>query len=469
MSDAKPRRPLLARRDLLRGGAASLAAAGLSGCNDQRPDTAAAALSEGAIDHVIVLMMENRSFDHYLGALTLVEGLAAVDGLTGAEVNADRDGELHFPIHLPQHCQTDPPHGWSSSHRQFNAGANDGFVLEYEKTEAEEAGQSGWVMGYYTRDELPAHYTLASHFCLPDRYFCSVMSSTWPNRLYGQTGTSLGVQGNDLPASGYTQPSVYSVLSEAGIPWRYYYTDVPFIGLLSGAWDEDKIGFVEDFFEDAASGELAPFTWIDPGFSYNDDHPPHHVQLGQLFIAMVYAALSQSPAWERTLLLITYDEHGGFHDHVPPPSVDDDYAAEGFDQLGFRVPSLIVGPWVRQGVDPTTYDHTSVLKYVCERFGLQPWNTRIASANSLAAALDLERMASGIPLEPATIPPFDAPAVENLDPDCLYGDIMASQPELAAWIREHMPSADRSPQIAAIHERMIGIARYLGLIRDPVA
>jgi len=454
------------RRDILRTSAAGLAAAALPGCTGKGggADTAVT-LSEGSIDHVVVVMMENRSFDHFLGALTVAEGRTDVDGLTGKEVNADAAGELYFPERLTEACQIDPPHSWSRSHNQFNDGANDGFVLEHEKTEAAEAGQVGWVMGYYTREDLPTHFTLADQFCLPDRYFCSVMSSTWPNRMYGQTGTSLGEHGNDLPSGGYTQPSVYSKIEEAGLDWRYYYTDVPFIGLLSGVWDDSKIGFIEDFFEDAAADKLPPFTWIDPGFSYNDDHPPHHVRLGQLFLAMVYEALAQSPAWERTLLIITYDEHGGFYDHVPPTLVADEH--KDFEQLGFRVPSLIVGPWVRQGVDGTTYDHTSILKYVCERFGIEPWNTRIADAQSLAACLDTERMASGIPLEAVSIPAFDAPSVEELDPECNYGDIVSAQPELAAWIQANMPGTDRSGQIPEIHQKMLSIARGLGLIEDP--
>lgn len=459
------------RRDLLRTGAAGLAVASLPGCGTKdTTDTAAAAvLSEGVIDHVVVVMMENRSFDHFLGALTLVEGRTEVDGLTGEEVNADAAGELYFPEPLAEHCQIDPPHSWSSSHRQFNEGSNDSFVTEHEKTSAGGAGQAGWAMGYYVREDLPTHYALADHYCVPDRYFCSVMSSTWPNRLYAQTGTSLGVQGNDLPSGGYTQPTVYSQLEDAGLEWRYFYTDAPFIGLISGAWDEDRVGLLEDFFEAAEKDELPPFTWVDPGFSLNDDHPPHHVLLGQLFLATIYEALAQSPAWERTLLVITYDEHGGFFDHVPPPRTEDDYAKDGFDQLGFRVPTVIVGPWVKQGVDPTVYDHTSVLKYVCERFGIEPWNARIAAASSLAACLDVDRMASGIPLEPTTIPPFDAPDVSDLGPECQYGDIVSAQPELAAWLKQHRPEADRSAQFEDIHQMILAQARKLGLIRETLA
>ncbi len=446
------------RRSVLRGGAAGLVAAGLPGCKDE---PAAAAVAAGAIDHVVVVMMENRSFDHYLGALTLEEGRAEVDGLTGAEVNADSAGTPYSPAHLEETCQRDPPHSWSASHTQFDEGENDGFVLTYEAS----TGLTGGVMGYYSRADLPTHYTLSDHFCVPDRYFCSVMSSTWPNRLFGQTGSSKGQTSNDLPLDGYDQLSIYQALAEAGQEWRYWYTDMPFIGLLTDHWDEDRIGVIEDFFDDAAAGELPALTWIDPGFSYNDDHPPHHIKLGQLFLAMVYEAIASSPAWERTLLVITYDEHGGFFDHVPPPTVADDLAEEGFDQLGFRVPTLLVGPWVRQGVDTTVYDHTSTLKFICERFGIEPWNARIAGANSLASCLDADRMAAGEPLSAPSIAPFDVPELDALAEECLSSAV-SGQPELEDWVTKHRPSADRRGQLAAIHGRLMARARRMGLLAD---
>ncbi len=407
------------RRAVLRGGTAGLALVGLpgalTGCGDKDGDTAA--LKEAGIDHVVVLMMENRSFDHYLGSLTLEEGRDDVDGLTGAEVNTYSETD-YSPIHLTEECQLDPPHSWSASHAQFNDGANDGFVSTHASAAVTAAGELGWSMGYYTRADLPVHYTLADHFCVPDRYFCSVMSSTWPNRLYGHTGSSKGITSNDLPLEGYDQRSVYQALAEAGEDWRYFYTDVPFFGLLKDHWDEDRIGLIEDFFEAAEDGDLPAFTWVDPGFSYNDDHPPHHIGLGQLFIALVYEALASSPLWERTLLVITYDEHGGFYDHVPPPTVADDYADQGFDQLGFRIPALLVGPWVKQTTDSTVYDHASVLRYVCDRFGIEPWNARIAGATSIAACLDGERMAAYEPISPPTIPAFDFPDADTLPCEC---------------------------------------------------
>ena len=260
----------------------------------------------------------------------------------------------------------------------------------------------------------------------------------------------------------------HQALAEVGEEWRYYYTDIPFFGLLANHWDDDRIGLIEEFFEDADAGDLPSFTWIDPGFSYNDDHPPHHIKLGQLFIALVYEALASSPTWERTLLVINYDEHGGFYDHVPPPTVDDDYAADGFDQLGFRIPALLVGPWVKQTTDSTVYDHASVLRYVCDRFGIEPWNARIAGANSIAECLDADRMAAYEPISPPSIPAFDYPTMDTLPSECNYGDMAHGQPELEAWVAKHMPHTDRRDRLDDLHRLLRKRAEEKGLLKRPV-
>lgn len=463
----------VSRRDLMRSGLA----AGLVGCAGREAakgdDTAEVPREPGRVDHVIVVMMENRSFDHYLGALSLEEGRADVDGLTGDEVNLDDDGVERRPFHLTESCQLDPPHSWSSSRDQFNDGANDGFVSKHDTGETRAADQSDWVMGYYGRDDLPAHYALADQFCVPDRLFCSVMGPTWPNRFYGQTATSLGMTGNTLPpGSVYDQRSIYQALTEVGEDWRYYYVDLPFVGLLADHLGHTGVRTIERFHEDVAAGDLPAFTWIDPGFTFADDHPPHHIGLGQLYLALIVESLAQSPLWERCLLVITYDEHGGFFDHVPPPTLRDDYADDGFDQLGFRVPALVVGPWVIQGVDSTVYDNTSVLKYVCERWGIEPWNKRLKATASLGGCLDTDRMATGIPLDPPVIPPFSAPEVEDLPPECTYDIGIAipdshPQPELAEWVQAAAPHLDRTAEVPEIHARMVALGRKLGLIVDP--
>jgi phospholipase C len=447
------------RREILEGTAAGLIAAGLPGC-DGGEDTATPA--PGTIDHVIVVMMENRSFDHYLGALSLEEG-RAVDGLSGDMANSALDGTPVSPFHLTEKCQQDPPHGWHACHRQFNNGANDGFVTEHESKVGAEEGT--WVMGWYDRSDLPVSYGLADAFCVPDRWFCSVMSSTWPNRFYSHAGTSMGRPNNTMPAGGFTASTVYKQLEAVGEEWRCYYTDLPFMGLLADHYSPNRFRPVTEFFEDVAAGRLPAFTWVDPGFTSNDDHPPHHPGLGQIFLGSVYEALARSPHWERCLLVITYDEHGGFFDHVPPPTTDDDHVADGFGQLGFRVPTLLVGPWVRQGVDSTVYDHTSVLRYVCERWNINPWTKRIAAANSIASALDTESMAAGIPLEAPVLPVVEVPQ-EELGPACEYGGLFRSaQPELESWILRHLPQASLLADQERMQAELLRVAQELGVIR----
>ena len=452
------------RRTVLGGGAAGLAAAVLPGCTDDGSDTGQV-LREAGIDHVIVVMMENRSFDHYLGSLRLVEGVEC-EGLSGTESNPGPDGEQYPVFHLEENCQEDPPHGWNDSHDQFADGTNQGFVLEHWGRVG--ADQGTWCMGYYVREQLPIHYALADHFCVPDQYFCSVMGPTWPNRLFGQSASSDGYKSNDIDAAPFPQRTIFEAVAESGREWRYYYTDIPFIGLYEDHWQADHIGEIDDFFADAEAGDLPAFTWIDPGFGINDDHPPHHPGLGQMFLALVYEALARSPVWDRTLLLITYDEHGGFHDHVPPPTVADERASDGFDQLGFRVPALVCGPWVKQGVVSEVFDNTSILRLVCELFDIELWNERLQGINSLEACIDRDRMERNEPLQPAVLPTFSVPDSE-VGSECQYEGLRSGyatgQPELEAFVMANMPEASRAHQADEILARLTARAREWGLIR----
>jgi phospholipase C len=443
------RRITPSRRETLVGAAATVAA-----CKAPSGDSASPTPEAATIDTVIVLMMENRSFDHYLGGMRLVEGRDDIDGLDATMSNPDSDG-VEIPVSpATVDCVADPGHSWGDSHRQFNDGANDGFVTEYESRAPNDV--LGEVMSYQVRENLPITWALADAYTVCDAWFCSVMGPTWPNRFYGHAGTSDGQTNNDFPSGGaFTFPTVWSKLDEVGVPWKYYYTDVPYIGLFAGHFRDETVGFLEDFVRDVERGKLPPVVWIDPGFTYNDDHPPHHPGLGQELIAIVYEALARSPQWDRCLLVITYDEHGGFYDHVAPPTTDDDHADEGFDQLGFRVPTLLVGPYVRKGVDHTVYDHTSWIKFVCERFGIEPWTARIRAANSIASALDEDRMSRAEAAAPATLPDFDLDDA-SVGPECGYGGGPPSTTEIERWVRLVRPELDRSSQVPEI---MAALAR----------
>jgi len=421
---------VLSRRDALRSGlAAAAVACKPEGGGGGAGDSAAA---PGRIDHVFMVMMENRSYDHWLGGRSLDEGLEG-DGLTADMSNPAPDGSSVAPYPADVACPDDPPHGWGSSHDQWADGANDGFCTEYA---ARVGGNGAGVMAYQRRQDLPFTWALADAYTVCDRYFCSILGPTWPNRLYAHMASSQGQQSNTMPSGGFfTEKTIWQALEEKEIPWGYYYGDLPFIGLFKDHYASPlgTIGMIEDLARDLERGEVPPVCWIDPAFSYNDNHPPHHPGLGELFIGQIYELLVASGLWERSLIILTYDEHGGFFDHVPPPTLADDRGDDGFDQLGFRVPTQLIGPWVKQGIDSTVYDHTSWLKLVCELHDLPLWNTRLEATNSLSAGIDWDRMAAGDALPPVELPAFDFDP-DSVGDECFYGR-MAHLHTLAEHLR----------------------------------
>lgn len=370
---------------------------------------------------LVVLMLENRSYDHVLGARAL-EGLPG-DGLRPGMKNLDLAGRPiePFPATRQSLCDIDPPHGWTAAHNQWNGGANDGFVTAHQRAH----GNSPTAiepMQYQTRETMPITWALADAYTTCDRYFCSVMGPTWPNRMYWHTGQSNGINSNMLPAAGFNWPSIYHRLAAAGVDWAYYFGNIGVPALITDlpGIDAHLLPF-SNFFDQAKLGMLPPVVYIDPSFYVNDDHPPLHPILGQQLIASIYTALATSPQWKDCTFLVTYDEHGGFFDHVSPPKTVDDFAADGFDQMGFRVPTMVIGPYVKEGhVSSTVYDHTSVLRHIEKRFGLPALTRRSAAANDLEDCFDLERQARKDWNPPVMIPKIaleDWPMADSCFPD----------------------------------------------------
>jgi phospholipase C len=350
----------------------------------------------------VVLMMENRSYDHYLGARSMLEGKPG-DGLTAKMMNLTMAGQAIAPYAatFETQCVLDPPHGWDIWDVQSDGGTNGGFVRAYEQR----TGATREVMQYQMRENIPATWAIADNYASCDRWFCSVRGPTWPNRMYWHTGTSSGIMSNMLPDGGFVWPSLYHRLDAKGVDWCYYFTDLPVVSVVSDLDLDGRVKRIEDFFQDAERGRLPPVVYIDPGFSGNDDHPPHHTFLGQGLIASIYLALANGPQWNQSLFLVTYDESGGFFDHVPPPLTSDEHAAAGFDQLGFRVPTIAAGPYVKQGhVSSVVYDHTSMLKHFEVKYGLDPLTMRSTAANDILDLFDLDRLAANQPNAPAAIP-----------------------------------------------------------------
>jgi len=387
------------------------------------------------------MMMENRSYDHLFGARKMIEGLAGnglTQGTTLLDVN-DQPVGLWEP-NLDQECDLDPPHGWDALRASFNGGRCDGFVkthqMEHENPTAIEP------MQYLTRTQVPVSYALADAYTSCDNWFCSVMGPTWPNRFYWHAGTSFGEMVNALPTS--LSPSIYHRLVAKNVDWGYYYGNIPVVGVIN---DFDVTPFIHhfsDFLDDAARGTLPPVVYIDPGFNANDDHPPVHPINGQALIAAVYKALATSPQWPNCQLLITYDENGGFYDHVPPPLAPDDMAAIGFNQLGFRVPTMVIGPYAKQSyVSSVQFDHTSALKHIQNTFGLDRLTMRTDAATDIDDCVDQERLEANDPSDPIDLPAIDL-SQWPMSSACTSGDFKEAHPVIA-WAdanRERLGSLD---------------------------
>ena len=403
------------------------------------------------IDTIVVLMMENRSFDHYFGALQLVEGRSDVEGLSGAESNPQPEGGAVGVFKLDDFTVEDPPHGWDDCHAQWNGGMNDGFVI------AHAGAHQADVMGYHVREQLPILYALSDAYALCQRWFASVMGPTWPNRFYLHGATSKGNKSN-VPAFGFD--SIFDLLEDAGLSHKNYYSDLPWCS--GGYFKLGGLATIESFFEDAAAGTLPNFSIIDPTFAgsgANDDHPDHDIRLGQALIASIYAALAQSTQWSRCLFVVTYDEHGGFFDHVPPPTVTDD--DPDFRQLGFRVPSLVIGPHVKKGCAlSTTLEHVSVIKTVAERFGLPMLNERMAEANGLSSAISPAFLRH--PQAPIALPTVEVSrATLERPPPPVYQRELWEAAERGV-IPRHL---DRRAQSAEITSRVLEHGARLGAVR----
>ena len=360
------------------------------------------------IDHIVVLMQENRSFDSYFGELPAA-GHRDVDGLPANASNPDAEGAAVPVFHQERYCTEDTSHSWVGSHVEYSDGKNDGFVIQNDPEGAR-------AMGYYDQTDLPFYYGLAKTFAIGDRYFCSLLGPTYPNRFYLLAATSFGHTHNDMQQGGFTQRTIFDVLDEHAISWKIYYGDIPFTFLFRIKNLRNRVR-LSRFFDDAAAGALPQVSFIDPAFSNafgpeTDEHPPSNIQVGQQFTAGIVQALMESPNWPTTTLFITYDEHGGFFDHVAPPPacVPDDIPPTleagdpdaQFDRYGFRVPFIAVSPYVKPGfVSHHVYDHTSILRFIETRFALPALTARDANADPL---LDLFDFSSPALLNPSLLP-----------------------------------------------------------------
>jgi len=478
------------------------------GCAGESSEDAEA--SENAIEQAellrrykkfVILVMENRSFDHYFGHLSLPEseggeGRSDVNGFTSlaAHTNPDLNGNKVGIWNAGRDTELgDIDHEWEACHEQFGGGEMNGFVRAHQKDllklndNNEETKAICWgtttddanpvpkcgapkdPMAFYTRQQTPVYHQLIDEYVLCDNYFASVMGPTWPNRYYihaassgsrkvnkplsgigtvarnsifGQVAARAKQIRRDNPALGDEKRLCVDFFSDVpllpimfptaaglgnGIDWLNFLPDWNYAHMFDAPRDAGRQALTQatngkvfggslpsgflDFVAEARrsptfetlcrEGKLPPISFIEPPYQLApcDDHPPHDVLAGQAFIASVYKMLKESPDWNDTLFIITYDEHGSFYDHVKPGMVAEDTDSE-FRQLGFRVPAIVIGPGVKKRyVSKTKYDHCSLLSTVSARFGLAPSNDRVRKANPLvdciASTTNPSRVASG--------------------------------------------------------------------------
>lgn len=381
------------------------------------------------IKHVVVLMLENRAFDHLLGYMKAQGTKPTIDGLSGTESIPEDPNVPSPPVTVSPtagNTEPDPDAGhelrdvreqlYGSPGTTFPPGGlNNGFVVNYKGQSPAPTTPADIMKCVDPSDPLliPALATLAERFCVCNRWYAPMPGPTWPNRLFAHAATSAGTITNDLNL--YFIPTIFDRLNTAGYEWRIYYHDIPQSLLFFSLWDDflwrlftRRFRVFPDSWSADVSGptcRLPEYTFIEPQyFSYfdsngdrvdaNDQHPSHPIARADRLVREVYVRLRQSPCWEHSVLVIVHDEHGGTYDHRFPsePAVNPDGLIGqnppfAFTQYGIRVPAVVVSPWASEGVCDLVRDHTSILATLEHRFGLTPLTARDAAANTLEGCL----------------------------------------------------------------------------------
>jgi phospholipase C len=383
--------------------------------------------------HIVVLMMENRSFDHMLGSLKAVD--PRIDGLTGNESNRDTKGstiKVQPMADYQGQLDPDPNHDFDAVDQQiFDGGTTptmQGFIKNYF-LQRKDVKHSQQIMYYFAANKVPVLTTLAREFAVFNRWFSSIPGPTLCNRAFAHYGTSFGHVGMELFYVNTKYKSVYQRLIDANHTSKLYYFDqvsssLEVINLLK---DQPKLfGTYDQFLDDCRRGTLPEYSFVEPNYSdhdgpdgaviASDQHPDHHVAEGERFIASIYMAIRENPAlWSSTALLITYDEHGGIYDHVPPPScTPDGFVAQPkdtktgqpfhFDRLGVRVPAILVSPFVAKGTvvdDGRVFEHSSIpataMKWLLPNFDNTQRSPREVAAPTFLDLLTLDTMRTDTP------------------------------------------------------------------------
>jgi phospholipase C len=442
-------------------------------CTYKRGDMPAATLGTSTpvdkdipITNVIVVMMENHSFDNYFGQLDKAQGRTDVEVPDGGDTNsittADGGTEVAPYTHSPHYCTLDTNHEWNGTHLEWADGGMSGFAQQNEGWSASSLPDGGdpalasgaRAMFYYDQTDIPFYYALAQNFAIADHYHASVLGPTWVNRMYFWSATSFGKTTNTFPdISAYPFPpedsngnyspveaTIIDELEERHTDWAIFADALPSVGVVVGvsltnrwgrptpryniepnpAFPNDKT----DLLDRLAAGTLPEMSFVDPDTTHEnsdgqDEHPPADIQIGQKWVSDLVHGVMSSPQWAHIALFITWDEHGGFYDHVaPPPACVPDNKAPildgpnnsiqaNFDRYGIRVPLIVVSPYAKKAyASHNTYDHTSVLRFIETKFKVPALTARDANADPLMDMFDFQNPPN------ATPPTVTAPTID---------------------------------------------------------
>jgi len=360
------------------------------------------------LKHIIFYVQENRSFDNYFGVLGRYRASknlpSAIDGLPLGATLYNTQGKAVHPFHFQTVCHENLSPYWNESHRDWNGGKMDGFMKTSTSVPSSIDPTGTRAMGYYDETDLPYYYELATQFATSDRFFSPVMTNTNANRMYLFAGTSFGhIFPDTPPKGGWLQPTIFDKLDAANVPWRYYYQDN---GSYLPQWstyqrDATKMYPISSWYKDVQNEASLPWViFIErAGPSGLDEHPGNNIQLGEANTKKIIDGLMNSPSWASSVFILSYDEAGGLYDHVlpasavPPDTIPPMLKAGDqpgdFAHIGFRIPIVVVSPWVRPNfVSHTWRDLTSILRLIEVRFNVPALTARDAAADNMLEFFD---------------------------------------------------------------------------------